>query len=62
MTIETRIAKAERQLGLEGGAGPFVIALSAESHKDDPQYKARLRERIERAKREHAGEPFVLLC
>jgi hypothetical protein len=62
MNIEGRIERAERQLGLEGAAEPFIVALSAESHKGDAQYEGRLRQRIEKAKREHAGEPFWLLC
>ncbi len=61
MSIETRVERAERQLGLEGGAEPFILVVSARSHRDDPEYEARLQERIEQAKREHAGERFWLL-
>ena len=62
MNIEARVERAERQLGLEGGAGPFVVILSARSHEGDPEYEGRLRQRIEEAKREHAAAPFWLLC
>ena len=62
MNVKARIERAERQLGLEGEAGPFIVILSATSHGGDPEYEGRLRQRIEKAKREHAAAPFWLLC
>jgi len=61
MSIETRVERAERQLGLEGAAEPFILVVTGKRHHDDPEYEARLQQRIEKAKREHAGEPFWLL-
>jgi transcriptional/translational regulatory protein YebC/TACO1 len=61
MNINARVERAERQLGLEGGTEPFILIVSARPHEGDPEYEARLRERIEKAKREHAGEAFWLL-
>ena len=61
MNIEARIERAERQLGLEGGAGPFIVILSASSHEGDSEYEGRLRQRIEETIRQHPNDAFRLV-
>jgi hypothetical protein len=61
MTIERRLARIERELGIYQDRRPFVLVVSAGPHKGDPQYEARLRRRIEEAIRQHPNEKFRLI-
>ena len=62
MSIEGRLGRIEQQLDREQGPGPFILILSAEKHTGDPEYEARLRERIADVRRRYPNDQFRLIC
>lgn len=61
MSLESRLASVEEELGINQGRGPFILVVSAGSHDGDPEYEARLRRRIEETRRRHPNDQFRLL-
>ena len=61
MRIDSRLTRIEREMGIDQSHRPFVLVLSAGPHEDDPEYEARLRQRIEGAIRRRPNEKFIML-
>jgi len=61
MSIEGRLGRIERELGIGQNRRPFILALSASSHEGDAQYEARLRRRIEETIHQYPNDQFRLI-
>ena len=61
MGIDSRLARIERELRVRQDEGPFVLVLSACSHKGDSEYEARLQRRIRETRRQYPSDDFRLI-